>query len=37
MTRQAAQGRWAKVLEPVDPGEPDGQEPKAPGLSTTTQ
>jgi hypothetical protein len=30
MTRQAAHGRWAKVLEPVDTGEPDGQEPKAP-------
>ena len=30
MTRQAAHGRWAKVLEPADTGEPSDQEPKAP-------
>ena len=37
MTRQAAHGRWAKVLDPADPGEPDGQEPKAPGLPAATK
>lgn len=30
MSRQAAHGRWAKVLEPADTGEPSDQEPKAP-------
>ncbi len=30
MTRQAAHGRWAKVLDPADTGEPSDQEPKAP-------
>ncbi len=29
-TRQAAHGRWAKVLDPSDTGEPSDQEPKAP-------
>jgi hypothetical protein len=37
MTRQAAHGRWAKVLDPVDPGQPDCQEPKAPGLPAATK
>ena len=32
MTRQAAHGRWAQVLDPVDTGQPGDQEPKAPGL-----
>ena len=30
MTRQAAHGRWAKVLDPADTGQPSDQEPKAP-------
>lgn len=30
MSRQAAHGRWAKVLDPADTGEPNDQEPKAP-------
>ena len=30
MSRQAAHGRWAKVLDPADTGEPSDQEPKAP-------
>ena len=30
MTRQAAHGRWARVLDPADTGEPSDQEPKAP-------
>ena len=30
MSRQAAHGRWAKVLEPAYTGEPSDQEPKAP-------
>ena len=30
MTRQAAHGRWAKVLDPADTGEPSDQEPKTP-------
>ena len=37
MTRPAAHGRWAKVLDPADTGEPDGQEPKAPGLPAATK
>ena len=32
MTRQAAHGRWAKVLDPADTGQPGDQEQKAPGL-----
>jgi hypothetical protein len=30
MSRRAAHGRWAKVLDPADTGEPSDQEPKAP-------
>jgi hypothetical protein len=30
MTRQAAHGRWAKVLDPADTGQPGDQELKAP-------
>jgi len=30
MTRQAAHGRWAKVLDPADTGQPGDQEQKAP-------
>lgn len=30
MTRQAAHGRWAKVLDPADTGPPGDQEQKAP-------
>ena len=30
MTRQAAYGRWGKVLDPADTGQPGDQEPKAP-------
>ena len=32
MTRQAAHGRWAKVLDPADTGNASDEKPKAPEL-----